>query len=72
MMPNLNLLPGAIIEMVAATSHTHCLTQADRYGLMAAILDESLSDEDRRCIDRMLRALLRGKIQIVNEFSTVA
>ncbi|CAD5947689.1 hypothetical protein PCC9214_02348 [Planktothrix tepida] len=72
MMPNLNLLPGAIIEMLATTAHTHSLTQADRYGLMAAILDESLSEEERRCIDRMLRSLLRGKIEIVNEVSALA
>ncbi|VXD16038.1 conserved hypothetical protein [Planktothrix serta PCC 8927] len=67
MIPTLNLLPGAIIEMVAVTAHTHRLTQADRYGLMAAILDESLPEEERMCVDRMLRFFLRGKIEMVNE-----
>jgi hypothetical protein len=52
--------------MVAAISDSHCLTKADRYGLMAAILDESLPEEERMCIDRVLRSLLRGKIAIVN------
>jgi hypothetical protein len=66
MMPYVNLLPGAITEMVAAISDSHCLTKADRYGLMAAILDESLPEEERMCIDRVLRSLLRGKIAIVN------
>jgi len=45
------------------------LTLADRYGLMAATLDESLNDEDRGCVNRLLRAVLRGRVRMVNELS---
>ncbi|HEY9864262.1 MAG TPA: hypothetical protein V6D21_08820 [Candidatus Obscuribacterales bacterium] len=72
MMPYVNLLPGAITEMVASIADNNYLTQADRYGLMAAILDDSLPEEERMCVDRVLRSLLRGKIAIVNEVSAIA
>jgi hypothetical protein len=68
---SLNLLPGAIPELLATVQDTHCVTKADRYGLMAAILDESLSEEDRFSLDRLLRSLCRGRVQMVDELSIV-
>lgn len=70
-MMQVNLLPGAVNELMASVSDRHSLTQADRYGLMAAILDESLSEEERRSINRLLRSILRGRVQVVQELSTV-
>ncbi|MGB3402591.1 MAG: hypothetical protein WBA77_07860 [Microcoleaceae cyanobacterium] len=63
------LLPGAISEMIAGVADTHTITKADRYGLMAAILDDSLPEEDRRSIDRLLRSLRRGYVKVVDEIS---
>ncbi|MGL5081941.1 MAG: hypothetical protein ACRC8A_10690 [Microcoleaceae cyanobacterium] len=62
-MPQLALLPGAVNEILAAASDTKLLTEADRYGLMAAILDGSLTEDDHRSINRLLRAVLRGHVQ---------
>lgn len=42
-MLSVNLLPGAINELIATITDTHFLTQADRYDMMAAILDEFIS-----------------------------
>lgn len=70
-MPQVNLLPGAVSEILASTTDTHRLTQADRYGLLAALLHDSLPQEDLTAIDRMLYSLRRGRIQIVNELSNV-
>ena len=64
-MLDLNLLPGAINELIANVSETHQLTLLDRYGLMAAILDENATEEELRSINRLIRSLLRGKIQVV-------
>lgn len=64
-MLDLNLLPGAINELIASVSETHQLTLLDRYGLMAAILDENASEEELRSIDRLIRSFLRGKIQVI-------
>ena len=70
-MSSINLLPGAISELLAVVRDTHQITKADRYGLMAAILDESISEEDRFSLDRLLRSISRGRVSIVDELSTV-
>jgi hypothetical protein len=46
-MSPLNLLSGAINELIGTVTDTHHLTKADRYGMMAAILNESTSEEER-------------------------
>ncbi|MFB2922464.1 MULTISPECIES: hypothetical protein [Aerosakkonema] len=65
------LLPNAISELFAQVSASGRLTLADRYGLMAAMLDESLEEEQRSAIDRLIRALYKGRIVVVDELSTI-
>ncbi len=67
----IQLIPGAISEILASVSDTGNLTIADRYGLMAAILDESLEDDDRNSMNRLLRSVLRGRVKMVNELSAI-
>lgn len=62
--PRAELLPGAICEMLADVAYTGILYEGDRYGLMLACCDDSLPDEERRAIDRLIRFIVRGKIQI--------
>ncbi|VXD18145.1 conserved hypothetical protein [Planktothrix serta PCC 8927] len=71
MIPKVQLLQSALSDLFAQANTTGYLTLGDRYGLMAAILDESLSEEERRCIDRLLRAVYRGKIKIVDDLSSL-
>ena len=66
-----NLLPFGISELFAQVSKTRALTQADRYGLMSAILDETITEEERQAIDRLLYSMRRGRLQMVNEISAV-
>ena len=70
MLPQLQLVPGAISEILASVTDTGVLTLTDRYGLMAAILDESLNEEERRAVNRLLRSVLRGKVKIINKILT--
>lgn len=65
------LLPNALSELFAQVSNTGYITLADRYGLMAAVLDESLCEEQKFAIDRLLRALCKGRILVVNEISAL-
>lgn len=65
------LIPGAISDLFAQVSTTGTITLADRYGLMAAILEESLTEEERCAIDRLLRAFCRGRMRVVNEISAI-
>jgi hypothetical protein len=64
------LLPSAISEMSAQAARTGKVTLADRYGLMAAILDEKLNYEERRAVNRLLWAIVRGRLKVVSELST--
>ncbi|MBE9126479.1 MULTISPECIES: hypothetical protein [unclassified Coleofasciculus] len=68
----LRLIPGAIAELFAQVSCSGKITLADRYGLLAALLEEdSLTEEERDSIDRMLYALYRGRMQVVEELSAL-
>ena len=61
----LKLLPGSIANILAEVTSSKCLTEADRYGLMAAVFDESLSEDERRAINRILYSVMRGRISVV-------
>jgi len=69
--PFVSLLPGAIAELFAQSSLSGELTLADRYGLMAAMLDESLTDDERQAVDRLLRAIKRGQFRLVDDLSAL-
>lgn len=71
MLPTICLIPCAVGELLANATATRQISLADRYGLMAAVLDENLPMEERRAIDRLLRAIRRGRIQLVDEVSSV-
>ncbi|MEL6223334.1 MAG: hypothetical protein AAFR31_11915 [Cyanobacteria bacterium J06627_8] len=66
-----NLLPSAIGDMTAEVTRSKEITLADRYGLMAAILSDSLQQEERDAIDRLLRAVCRGRFTIVSDISAL-
>lgn len=65
------LLPSAIADLTAQVAQSRQITLADRYGLMAAILSDSLQAEERDAIDRLLRAVCRGRFYIVDELSAI-
>jgi hypothetical protein len=65
------LLPGAISDLFAQVSTSGKITLADRYGLMAAILEDSMSEEERASIDRLIHAFHRGRMRMVDEISAM-
>ncbi|MGC9505561.1 hypothetical protein [Baaleninema sp.] len=71
MLSPISPIPGAISEIMASVARNGHLTLADRYGLLAATLDESTNDIERLAIDRLLRAVARGKIKVVNRISAL-
>ena len=62
-----SLVPGSLAKIFTSVKETGRLTLSDRYGLMSAILDESLNLEERLHIDRLLQAVRLGRISILNE-----
>ncbi len=71
MLTQVCLLPNALPDLFAQVSYSGKITLADRYGLMAALLGESLTQEDRELIDRLLHAVYRRRLKVVNEISSV-
>ncbi len=67
----ISLLPTGLSDMFAQVSLTGKLTVADRYGMMAAILSDAPAVEELRTIDRIVRAIRRGRIQIVDDLSVI-
>lgn len=67
----LRLLPGAISDLFAESSNSNQITLADRYGLLAALLEESITEEERASIDRMLYSLHRRRMRVVSEISAM-
>jgi hypothetical protein len=68
-MPQIELIPGAISEMLVSTSKTKVLTVADRYGLKAALMSEFIGEEESYALNRMLRYIVNGRIQVANQLS---
>lgn len=64
-------IPYAISELFFQVSHSGKLTLADRYGILAILLNVPVSDEEINSIDRILYALRQGRIQVVDELSAV-
>lgn len=71
MQPQISLLPSALSELFVQVSTSGCITVADRYGLMAALLSDTLKDEEQRSIDRLLRAVCKGRLKVVDEISAL-
>jgi hypothetical protein len=66
----IQILPGAVSEIIATSADSGVLTTADRYGLMAAILAEYIDEEEEEALNRLLRRVMRGRIQVVNKISS--
>ena len=65
------LLPCAIADIAAQVADSQELTVADRYGLMAGILNGAFTEEEQAAVDRILRAVRRGRVQVVDQLSAV-
>jgi nucleoside-triphosphatase THEP1 len=65
------LIESALGELFAEIKETGRITRADRYGLLAAVFDENLTEEELRSLSRIYRAIVRKQIEIVDEISTI-
>jgi len=53
----------AMAEMFAQITTSGVVTLADRYMMKAVVLQESLSDEERQVLDRLLYAVRKGRVR---------
>ena len=68
---NVNLLPGTISEILAPVAESRRITKADCFGLMAAVLDDSLSEKERNAVGRVLRSLVKDRIEVIDDLLAV-
>ncbi|MGE5657749.1 MAG: hypothetical protein ACM37W_14175 [Actinomycetota bacterium] len=62
------LPPDSIIaELFYQVCQSGNLTRSERYDLMSALLENTLTLEDRAAIDRLLHATRRGWVTILDE-----
>ncbi len=71
MQVEVSLLPFGIAELFAEVNKSGKITLADRYGLMAALLEDTLAEEDKNAIDRILYSVRKGRLKVVNELSAM-
>lgn len=64
-------LPFGIAELFAEVNKSGQITIADRYGLLAALLEDTLTEEDKGAIDRILYSVRKGRLKVVNELSSM-
>ena len=64
-------LPSAVSELFVQATVSGKITLADRYGILAVLMDQAASEEDLYCINRMLHAVRKGRLQVVQELSNV-
>ena len=69
MQHQVRLIPGALSDLYAQATSSGEITLADQYGLMAALLEESLTSEERASLNRLLHGIRRGRLKVVNEIS---
>ena len=66
-----NLLPGTISEILASVAESRRITKADRFGLMAVVLGDSLSEKKRNAVGRVLRSLVKDRIEVIDDLLAV-
>lgn len=69
--PNIWPLESALSDIFAKASESCQITLADRYGLLALMLNGDLTEEERMAVDRLLRAVQKGRVCISSEISTI-
>lgn len=61
-----SILSNTVAEIFATASSTGFI-KGSQYRQLIAATNESLDDRDRKAIDRVLRFVRRGRIQIVDD-----
>ncbi|MBD2463906.1 hypothetical protein H6G89_23165 [Oscillatoria sp. FACHB-1407] len=72
MSTQLCLLQSALADLFVDVSTSGQVTVADQYGLLAALLDGSLSSEELGAIDRILHSVCKGRVRLVSDLSAIA
>ncbi len=64
--------PHTMAELFAQVVTSGVITLADRRTMQAAVLQDSLSEEERQVLDRLLYAVCKGRIRVLDSNSALA
>lgn len=67
-LPQVSLLDSAIAELFAQVFQEGKITLTVSYGLIAVLMSPSLSQGEEDLINRLLYAVRRGRLKVVDEF----
>lgn len=70
MLSQTEVLSQTVSDIIGAVGASGVLRPCDYSQLMAASLNESLNDYERKTINRVLRFVRKGRIKIVDEISS--
>ena len=66
-LPQSYLLESAIAQLFAQVNQQGKITLTDRYHLVSALLNDSLSEAEEDLVNRLLYAVRRGRLKVVDE-----
>ena len=69
---DLQLLPNGFTDLIVQVTHSGKVTQADRYGLMAVLMNPDTTSDEFFWIDRLYWRLKQGYLEIVDEISNIS
>ena len=58
-------VPSDLYEILAQIATTHQITSADRSMLKKVFLEEQLTEEEHLLVNRLHRAVMKGRIKLV-------
>ncbi len=67
-LPQVSLLESAIAELYTQVFQEGKITLRASYGLKAVLMSPSLSEAEEDLINRLLYAVRRGRLKVVDEF----
>lgn len=60
-----SFVPSPLYELAARIASSHQITALERSALRTAFLEKPLTEEESRLVNRIYRALLRGRIKLI-------
>ena len=66
------LLPNGFTDLIVQVTHSGKITQADRYDLMAVLMNPDATSEEFFWIDRLYWRLKQGYLEIVDDLSSIS
>ncbi|MFB2920417.1 MULTISPECIES: hypothetical protein [Aerosakkonema] len=60
-----SFVPSELYEILARIANSHQITAADQDVLKKAFLENQLNEEEHRVVNRLHRALMKGRIKLI-------